>query len=810
MLLCVFVGTAWADITQNYYKGTDFWEKATSVPAGVEDVLESATVGEPATNVKKEGGVIQWSNNTIRVTSGGNVTVTFTHRGGEHMLNILGVDIIDSECNVVASDYHYGTAGGTPINNEYTLEGLAAGSELTLRSFVYDNTGTNDRTKSAQGYYTITNADGEARVVLKPIVDLATGKYILRQAGGDVACYNGTDVARGMAVADAGDVNHVFTITKGANGCYTIQSVDGKFITYKGTGNSSTFEFLDESSATDDNKWWVIREGNNTGQRVIVPSTNDVYDAPGWNYAKTVNSVANRAVALWNSTGDGSQWYITKAPVMSEGYAKLKIADVYASSNDTRVIKKDGENSTAIFKFTRGDANGCYTIQTFDGKYLTYKSNSENGDQIEFVDEYAVTDGNKWWVITYDLGTRKNGAIDIIPHSSNLSASNPAFNWSLKVNDKANTGLGFWNANDNNSYCTAEWIVTPEVGSLIAFSSASANAYCSGKYVKTVPVVAEYEGAGYSANRDHTQLVFDNCDPAVTPSAVFEVIKGATAIDFKLKNVHTQEYVTSFVKDATHMGVEGTAVAITFSLLGDNQIAVYGANDINPMHAQEAYNVIVSWSAELNNSSAWYIEEVDAVAHKLTIGDAGWSSLVLGFNVTIPENVEVYAVSEIGTDVVTLEKVTGVLPANTAVLVKATPGDYAFTYTEETGDVVASALEGTLYDVNVTPEAKTVCYVLAMPKDEPIGFYKATLNKNAAGEPGTTHFLNNANKAYLSVPADGNNARFLSFDFGNETAIESVEGVENAANAVIYDLSGRRVQKAQKGLYIVNGVKVIK
>ena len=40
--------------------------------------------------------------------------------------------------------------------------------------------------------------------------------------------------------------------------------------------------------------------------------------------------------------------------------------------------------------------------------------------------------------------------------------------------------------------------------------------------------------------------------------------------------------------------------------------------------------------------------------------------------------------------------------------------------------------------------------------------------------------------------------------------IESIEGAENAANAVIYDLSGRRVQKAQKGLYIVNGVKVIK
>ena len=93
---------------------------------------------------------------------------------------------------------------------------------------------------------------------------------------------------------------------------------------------------------------------------------------------------------------------------------------------------------------------------------------------------------------------------------------------------------------------------------------------------------------------------------------------------------------------------------------------------------------------------------------------------------------------------------------------------------------------------------------------QPVGFYKATLNKDENGGNGETHFLNSANKAYLPASAVPAGARFLSFDFGNETAIENIEGAENAANTVIYDLSGRRVQKAQKGLYIVNGVKVIK
>ena len=45
--------------------------------------------------------------------------------------------------------------------------------------------------------------------------------------------------------------------------------------------------------------------------------------------------------------------------------------------------------------------------------------------------------------------------------------------------------------------------------------------------------------------------------------------------------------------------------------------------------------------------------------------------------------------------------------------------------------------------------------------------------------------------------------------FSNEpTAIESI-AAEKDANNVIYDLTGRRVEKARKGLYIINGKKVL-
>lgn len=88
--------------------------------------------------------------------------------------------------------------------------------------------------------------------------------------------------------------------------------------------------------------------------------------------------------------------------------------------------------------------------------------------------------------------------------------------------------------------------------------------------------------------------------------------------------------------------------------------------------------------------------------------------------------------------------------------------------------------------------------------DNEVGFYKALMNQE-----GKTAFLNNGFKAYL--PAGDNNARSLVFNFGDtETAIESVEGENENAKAVVYDLAGRRVQNAQKGVFIVNGKVVIK
>ena len=69
----------------------------------------------------------------------------------------------------------------------------------------------------------------------------------------------------------------------------------------------------------------------------------------------------------------------------------------------------------------------------------------------------------------------------------------------------------------------------------------------------------------------------------------------------------------------------------------------------------------------------------------------------------------------------------------------------------------------------------------------------------------------NMKKTYISpLTTEANNVSFYGFRFDDEetTAIENVEVV---TEEVIFDLSGRRVSEiTEKGVYIVNGKKVIK
>lgn len=182
----------------------------------------------------------------------------------------------------------------------------------------------------------------------------------------------------------------------------------------------------------------------------------------------------------------------------------------------------------------------------------------------------------------------------------------------------------------------------------------------------------------------------------------------------------------------------------------------------------------------------------------LSVTSAEWATLFLGYNVTIPDGVTCYTIAEIGETSVRLEEVSGIIPANTAVLVNAAEGEYSFEVSEEGAEVESNML-GSLTNEYVDKEA----YVLSVVDGE-VGLYKAEMKGGV--------FLNNANKAYLPASAVPNKTiEYYGFDWGGTTGIENIEGVagNNFGEGAIYDLTGRKINSiAVTGIYIIDGKKV--
>ena len=104
----------------------------------------------------------------------------------------------------------------------------------------------------------------------------------------------------------------------------------------------------------------------------------------------------------------------------------------------------------------------------------------------------------------------------------------------------------------------------------------------------------------------------------------------------------------------------------------------------------------------------------------------------------------------------------------------------------------AAAAEDNALRGQTTTIAKVAnAYTLQNNAEHGLGFYPFN-GTNLAGF-----------KAYM---LNGSGVRGFAFQEGETTSIEAAEGTQ--LNEPIYDLSGRRVQKATKGLFIVGGKKV--
>ena len=262
-------------------------------------------------------------------------------------------------------------------------------------------------------------------------------------------------------------------------------------------------------------------------------------------------------------------------------------------------------------------------------------------------------------------------------------------------------------------------------------------------------------------------------------------VTGTTSFTSTIGNSQNSNWAIADLKDETNF-----ANVIGVQLSGTSTQSTYGLTNHKDLVGAKVLvkGDIASYFSKMGIKN---LDEFN-VEKEVAISAAGWatysSSNALDF--TGVTALTAYTATMDGS-VVKFNKVTGKVPANTGLLVR---GETANVPVCASAEAVSNLLVGV--PAETVKDAGTI-FVL-MKGSKGIGFYK---NTNA--------FTLRANSAYLPAEAvEGSTARaFIALD-DETTGIADVKAVKEDAEGM-FDLQGRKIAKPAKGLYIVNGKKVV-
>ena len=213
-------------------------------------------------------------------------------------------------------------------------------------------------------------------------------------------------------------------------------------------------------------------------------------------------------------------------------------------------------------------------------------------------------------------------------------------------------------------------------------------------------------------------------------------------------------------------------------------MAVYDYSFIHRRNDSSGNNDMVGWEKNAD-ASKWLLEEAKSIT--IETSDKGYTTLYAPFAVQSPEGVSAL-VGKIESDHLELTGVKGVVPALTPVVLKAEPGTYEMSIVNSSAaPIEGNDLKGTLI------EAKPGYAMTLEEVDGDMAFY--TFEGEAI----------EANKAYLRL--SDTSIEVFPIHVGDLTGIKTVDN--DATEHEMYDLSGRRVNKTGKGVYIIDGKKMM-
>ena len=232
---------------------------------------------------------------------------------------------------------------------------------------------------------------------------------------------------------------------------------------------------------------------------------------------------------------------------------------------------------------------------------------------------------------------------------------------------------------------------------------------------------------------------------------------------------------------------------------GDN-VYTYTIGDFRPAfegddndHGDKGVNWVV-WGQGVSEGNTFTRKSINVypVVEPVSVGATGFASYGFARPVNVDGVVSAYAAKYSGSSIV-LTPVTEI-PAGEGVIIEAPAGEYGVCS-------IRSAVA--LGDVNqlLVSDGKIVgngTSIYALGKDKTTSKVGFILVKNGITIP--------EGRAYLNIT--GNAREFIGFGDEDATGVETIKQEAKADNQY-FNLSGQRVAQPTKGLYIVNGKKVI-
>ena len=207
-----------------------------------------------------------------------------------------------------------------------------------------------------------------------------------------------------------------------------------------------------------------------------------------------------------------------------------------------------------------------------------------------------------------------------------------------------------------------------------------------------------------------------------------------------------------------------------------------------------------SGSVNLSKIVVTYGDKVTVtLADACTDGNKYYGTYSNSIAFVVPADLTVSAVKvEGGKLAITNYNAGDIVKANTGVLISAdAAGDKTLQLSDEEGQEISGNM---LKASNVEMTGDNLFYRLTMHNGTEIGFWWGAADGAA--------FNLAANKAYLAVPKNVEAREGWWFD-SETTGIKMVENAASSINGEVYNLAGQRVAQPAKGLYIVNGKKVV-